>query len=130
MFQIELTDEKAEQVSKALINIKNTLDYLTACSGGNGNKARKQAFEIERLFNRKYLKEDEKMRIKEPTRQMLRTLFKSDTDFLIAEKEAVDRLRSEKDAGKRERIPFVANKFVSKTEKITVVFLSVFDFED
>ncbi len=126
--QIDLTEEQAEIVSNSLIHVADTLEYLTACSG-NGEKASKQARMLEKEFNKKYLKGND-MKIKEPTRTKLRELFNAETDFLIAEKEAVDRLRNDKDAGKRERIPFVANQFVARTGRITTVFLSVFDFEE
>ena len=72
------------------------------------------------------------MRIAEPIRTQLKAFFDNESDFNVAEKEAVDRYNSDQSAvnGKRDKIPFSSDKFKNVFNRITVVYLSPFDFEE
>ena len=72
------------------------------------------------------------MRIAEPIRSQLKQFFDNESSFEIAEQEAVARYKSEKSAvnGKRDKIPFASDKFKNVFNRIVVVYLSPFDFEE
>ena len=76
------------------------------------------------------------MHIKSDIKGSLINLFNDPRNYEIAEKEALDRLRAmvAKDptnTGKRAKVPFVLDRFVSRLGRVTVVYLSAeFDFEE
>jgi len=76
------------------------------------------------------------MHIKNDIKESLMNLFNDPGNFEIAEKEALDRLRSIEamnptSTGKRVKVPFVLDRFVSRLGRVTVVYLSAeFDFEE